>query len=163
MDSIDSIKTIFPTLKQQLLFLRERNKIFDEQSTRSVQQQKEPGCKSPQKSIHTGDSSLCSAILDSELIANPRDTSHRSEISLDGIRNNSASPKNDDFKSMNNLSSKLSLPDNYCLPPLPSSLLDDIGKGDLSKFNNHCRNRQILIETIFHDLTERYNLWLKFY
>ena len=39
------------------------------------------------------------------------------------------------------------------------TLLLNIDRGDLSKFNNHCRNRQILMDTLFFDLTTNYNLW----
>ena len=33
MNSVDSIKSIFPKYKQQLLFLRERKKLFDSSAT----------------------------------------------------------------------------------------------------------------------------------
>ena len=56
----------------------------------------------------------------------------------------------------NQVSLKFDLPYDYQLPP---SLLNHINNGDLTKFNSHCENRQILIDVIFYDFTKNYKIW----
>lgn len=159
MNDNESIKSIFPTLKQQLLFLRERRNLFDDLSTKDTNKENETvseltrsfitdikpssnesicASSSPKTIIpviHSQDSSLC-------------DVTNTLEISIENKSNLDITPP-----------ARLPLPDHYLLPLLPPSLLNDIENGDLSKFNSHCKNRQILLDVIFHDLTERYNIW----
>ena len=163
MSDSESVKSIFPTLKQQLLFLRERKKLFDELSTTDTNKENETAAEvtrsffddlkpssnesiaaqsSPEKiitSVVSQNLSLCN-------VTNIIETSIENKSNLA-----STSP------------SRLPLPDNYHLPDLPSSMLNDIKNGDLSKFDSHCKNRQILLDVIFHDLTEQYNIWYVFF
>ena len=52
----------------------------------------------------------------------------------------------------------LTFPDQYVIPTLPNSLLEDIEAGTIHKFAPHHTNRQVLIDTIAYDLINKYNL-----
>ncbi|CAF4309637.1 unnamed protein product, partial [Rotaria sp. Silwood2] len=136
MDSIEKTTTLFPKLKQQLLFLKEREKLF--------------------KGLN--DSTISS--LDSSSI----NSTHYSSISsgFEPIINLSTSDSMNDQafeKSMIKEQSNSFFPDVYTVPTLPSSLLQDIESGALHKFGPHHTNRQILIDIITHDLINRHNLF----
>ncbi|CAF1096533.1 unnamed protein product, partial [Didymodactylos carnosus] len=53
----------------------------------------------------------------------------------------------------------LIFPDEHTIPVLPKALVQDIETCLLHKFGPHHTNRQILIDTITHDLIEKYNLF----
>ncbi|CAF3714257.1 unnamed protein product, partial [Rotaria sp. Silwood1] len=135
MDSIEKTTTLFPKLKQQLLFLKEREKLF--------------------KGLN--DSTISS--LDSSSI----NSTHSSSIysGFEPIINlfTSGSMNDQVFeKSMIKEQSNSFFPDVYTVPTLPSSLLQDIESGALHKFGPHHTSRQILIDIIKHDLINRHNL-----
>jgi hypothetical protein len=151
MSTLESAKTFFPKYKQQLLFLRERDKLFT--GDQKIDQNKENEVFE-RSSVVTLDpiTSPNNMPLASSTMINAEATaieeSSAREILIE--RNSDAvvdSPP------------KATLPDEYSIPSLPLSLLNDIDRGDLSKFNSHCRNRQILIDTVFFDLTTKYYLW----
>lgn len=151
MSTLDSAKTFFPKYKQQLLFLREREKL----STADPQME-----DNNENEVHGG-----SSIVTPDPISPPSDTSIIPSLMTD-IREESIDQSSihdittgQSSDSIINVETKARLPDEYSISSLPLSLLNDIDRGDLSKFNNHCKNRQILMDTLFFDLTTKYNLW----
>lgn len=151
MSTLDSAKTFFPKYKQQLLFLREREKLFAADPTMDDNNENE---------IHGG-----SSIVTPEPISPPSSTPITPSLMID-IREKSIDQSSihditteQSSDSIMDIETKARLPDEYSIPSLPLSLLNDIDRGDLSKFNNHCKNRQILMDTLFFDLTTKYNLW----
>ncbi|CAF1513483.1 unnamed protein product, partial [Rotaria sordida] len=52
----------------------------------------------------------------------------------------------------------LTFPEQYFIPKLPNVLLEDIEAGAIHKFAPHHTNRQVLIDTIAHDLIKNFNL-----
>ncbi|CAF4144780.1 unnamed protein product, partial [Rotaria sordida] len=52
----------------------------------------------------------------------------------------------------------LTFPDQYIIPTLPNALLEDIEAGAIHKFAPHHTNRQVLIDTIAHDLINNFNI-----
>lgn len=145
MDSVEKITTLIPKFKQQLIFLKEREKLFKSNDGYS---------------IHSTDSS---SILSTNayLSSSPSTNSNSSSSSHISILHHSSE------ESINNSSSDQSLvardmnicfPDEYTIPSLPRNLMKDIEEGNLSKLGPHFANRQILIDTITHDLINKYNL-----
>jgi hypothetical protein len=157
MNNVDAIKSIFPKYKQQLLFLRERERLFDVSSTLNDNKENETATQDTISSSSCAVSSISMAVAAST----PKKTrssydvheSHPDETLTHEI------PRLRSPNVMRDCSSKIPLPDTYRLNSLPSSLLNDIDSGDLSKFSSHCKNRQVLIDAIFYDLTTNYNIW----
>ena len=134
MDSIEKLTTLFPKLKQQLLFLKEREKLFkvhDDHLIYSIDS----------SSATTINSSLSSPIeSDINLFIN--------DDMNDGVFGEAP------IKQVVNLL----FPDEYIIPTLPNALLQDIETGALHKFGPHHTNRQVVIDIITHDLINKYNL-----
>ncbi|CAF4178244.1 unnamed protein product [Rotaria magnacalcarata] len=127
--------TIFPKLKQKLLFLREQEKLFKNKDDNST------------------------AIID----PSPSSTSNSSiSYNLESKINSSTNHSMND-PMLEKVSTKreinLSFPDEYINPTLPNTLLEDIDAGAIHKFAPHHTNRQILIYTIAHDLIKNFNLF----
>ena len=157
MNNVDGIKSIFHKYKQQLLFLRERERLFDVPSTNTDNKENETVVQDPIPSSNCAVNAIGIAVAASTP-KKPKSSydvhaSHPDEtltLEIPPLRSPTVMP---------DCSSKIPLPDTYRLNSLPSSLLNDIDSGDLSKFNSHCKNRQVLIDAIFYDLTTNYNIW----
>ena len=135
MDSIEKITTLFPKLKQQLLFLKEREKLFTINDNNSI------------SSIDSSSGSPTNCNPSSSLVELPINSSTNDDTNEHVLNEAPAKQK------MN-----LLFPDEYIIPTLPNSLLQDIETGALHKFGPHHTNRQILIDIITHDLIEKYQL-----
>ena len=157
MNDTESIKSIFPILKQQLLFLRERKKVFDEPSTTDANKENETIVEPTKHFICDPNSSSDQTIDTSSNFENAFLSFHSQDPSLCDVTNTHEAST--EKKLSGTSSSRLPLPEIYHLPFLPSSLVNDIENGDLSKFNNHCKNRKILLDEILRDLTKNYNIW----
>jgi len=59
---------------------------------------------------------------------------------------------------INSSINKVLFSDSYAISPSPNALLKDTKNGALNKFGSHLFNRQNLIESIAHDLTDKYNM-----
>ena len=134
MDSIDKIKTLFPKLKQQLLFLKEREKLFK-----------------------VDENNLLSSI-DSSSITPTNSNLHSSIESVIELSTND--DMNDQLLQEVPFEQKMNVffPNEYIIPTLPNSLLQDIETGALHKFGSHHTNRQVLVDTITYDLISKYSL-----
>ncbi|CAF1461868.1 unnamed protein product [Didymodactylos carnosus] len=53
---------------------------------------------------------------------------------------------------------KITLPENYPMPALPSIIEQAIETGDFRKFDNYCNYRSVVVDAIFHDLHHKYEL-----
>ena len=157
MNNVDGIKSIFPKYKQQLLFLRERERVFDASSTLNGNKENET---MPQYTIPSSSCAVHSIGM-AVAASTPKET--QSSYDVHESHPDETLPHEIPLLRSPNVirdcSSKIPLPDTYRLNCLPSSLLDDIDSGDLSKFNSHCKNRQVLVDAIFYDLTTNYNIW----
>jgi len=133
MDSVEKTTTLFPKLKQQLLFLKEREKLFK------------------------NDNSFFSSIdLPSVNIISTASLASSSEPTIDLSINNCMS--NPVLEEISIKEVNVIFPQEYIIPTLPNSLLGDIEAGKLSTFGPHHTNRQVLIDTIAHDLISKYNI-----
>ncbi len=134
MDSIEKIATLFPKLKQQLLFLKERENLFKVDNDNLL--------SSINSSITTTNSNLSSSHLESVINLSTNDE------------------MNDQILNEEPLKQEMDLffPDEYIIPTLPNALLQDIEASALHKFAPHHTNRQVLIDTIVHDLIYKYKL-----
>ena len=128
MDNIDKVAKLIPKLKYQLLFLKEREKLFK-----------------------TNDNASFSNVDSSSVI--PKDLNSSSSSSSDVIADTRTL---NEVQMEENIDS--AFPAEYTIPQLPQSLLQDIEAGALEKFGPHHANRQVLIDTITYDLLNKYNL-----
>ena len=155
MNTVESIKAIFPKYKQQLLFLRERERLFDGSLASDSNKENEVVERlitcSPDRP--SNEITLDSSILQDGPLSSPIRESSIDDTEKPG----SAMLKSQEVT--RDIAPKHCMLDEYPLPNLPQSLLHDIESGDLSKFNCHCKNRQILIDAVFYDLTNTYDLW----
>ena len=142
MNSIDKITSLIPKLKQQLLFLNEREKLF---------------IKSNDNLTKPIASSSSSTNLDSSSLSSS--SSSLSESMSDGGAHESINNSTSEYDQLSMVQEKNVLfPDKYVIPPLPNTLLKDIQNGAVNKFGPHYSNRQILIESIANDLIDTYNM-----
>jgi hypothetical protein len=128
MDTVEKIAAVIPKLKYQLIFLKERDALMSTAADGSTKSTDSP---STSLTVLPGSTSSVPSTSDDHAI-------------LDQSRNEEK--HSDPF------------PEKYIIPPLPSSLLKDIDDGSLHKFGPHFSNRQILIETIAHNLIDEYKL-----
>lgn len=134
MDSIEKL-TLLPKLKQKLIFLREREKLFQTQY----------------------DSSITITDSSSSLISNSNASSSCLDSHINSLTTNNTNDQTLEKPSMQE-HINLSFPDQYVIPTLPNALLEDIEAGATHKFAPHHTNRQILIDTIAYDLINNFNL-----
>ena len=128
MDTVEKIATVLPTLKYQLIFLREREAVMSKAADTSMRSMDASPPFSTTALVTTGSAQSTS---------NDDSAPDQSPV---------AEKDNDHF------------PAKYVIPPLPNSLLKDIEDGLLNKFGPHFSNRQVLIDTVAHDLIDNYKL-----
>ncbi|CAF1362987.1 unnamed protein product [Adineta steineri] len=136
MSNVERISTVIPTFKQQLLFLKEREKLFQTNNGISINS--------------SGSSSSSSTNLNS------------SSSSIESISNNLFSKSLDQSTSDQSFDEQMikqTFPDKYIIPPLPDAVLKDIEEAALHKFGPHCSNRQILVDAVAHDLISNYKIF----
>jgi len=130
MDSVDKIASVIPKLKYQLAFLREREILMKMNDNTSTQSS---NSSSVPLSISTERTPLAQVTSNDDV---PLDRSFEENKNIDLFS------------------------DKYEIPPMPVHVIEDIAKGDLTNFGPHCSNRQVLIDIIAHDLTNKYHLLL---
>lgn len=128
MDTVEKIATVLPTLKYQLIFLKEREAVMSKAADTSM---------GSMDASPTPSSAAITTTGSAQSMSNDDPAADQSLV---------AEKDNDHF------------PATYAIPPLPNSLLKDIEDGSLNKFGPHFSNRQVLIETIAHDLIDNYKL-----
>jgi hypothetical protein len=128
MDTVERIGTILPKLKYQLIFLKERESLLTETNLHPVVA---AISTSPVHSISIASISPLQAGTDNSAVL---DQAKTAEIHIQRF------------------------PDQYIIPTLPKSLLNDIENGYLQKFGPHFSNRQVLIDAIVHDLIDQHKL-----
>lgn len=128
MNSIEKISSVIPKLKHQLVFLNEREKLFKIDTINSAECVDSP----PKTTTNSADA-----------------WSSNESVSNDG-------PASD--QSLNDGKQTNRFPEKYVVPLLPQSLIKDIESGAINKFGPHFSNRQILIDTIVHNLIDDYKL-----
>ncbi|CAF1447885.1 unnamed protein product [Adineta steineri] len=136
MSNVERISTVIPTFKQQLLFLKEREKLFQTNNGILINS--------------SGSSSSSSTNLNS------------SSSSIESISNNLFSKSLDQLTSDQSFDEQMikqTFPDKYIIPPLPDAVLKDIEEAALHKFGPHCSNRQILVDAVAHDLISNYKIF----
>ncbi|CAF4165901.1 unnamed protein product [Adineta steineri] len=156
LNNVERISQLIPKLKQQLIFLEEREKLF--------------------RKVDDGSISYDGSLFNIPTIPKTPVFTLPNAQTSPAVSLNSKSPSSI-YLSNANLSSTMamensttdefltaagvpsSFPDVYEVPILPKALLKDIGGGNLKTFGPHCQGRQILIDAVVHDLIENYNLF----
>ncbi|CAF1542079.1 unnamed protein product, partial [Adineta steineri] len=139
MDSIDKVVKLIPKLKYQLLFLKEREKLFKSINNESL--------------LNNDSSSVISKDLNFSSLSSSSDNNTMNTSSNTDIHDQTL----DEVSVKENINSIF--PAEYVIPQLPPSLLQDIEAGALHKFGPHHANRQVLIDAITYDLINTYNLF----
>lgn len=158
MDSVDKIATVIPKLKNQLSFLKEREKLFDKSTVMREKGKENDALYNNVSNFLSSSTSLSlfrsSSGLLSDLPEEPpalegqflnRPTTHLDAMLI---------PEESINESLN-----VPFPIEYVVSSLLSPLLKDIEDGAIQKFGPHRNNRQILIDIVCHDLMNKYNLW----
>jgi hypothetical protein len=128
MDTVEKIAAVIPKLKYQLIFLKERDALMSTAENSSTKS--------------TDSLSMSLAALPGSTSSVPLESNDYATLDQSQTEQRHSDP----------------FPEKYIIPPLPSSLLKDIDDGSLHKFGPHFSNRQILIETIAHDLIDTHKL-----
>ena len=134
MNSIERISPLIPKYKQQLRFLEEREKLFNQNLRENTS-------------------------TDSQMSTNASvDSSSSSPVDLQTTNQSLVVPVRSRDTSVVDIDQGLHFPDIYTIPPLPNELTKDIEAGILRNFGPHFHGRQILIDTVAYDLIQNYNL-----
>jgi hypothetical protein len=149
MDTVDKIATVIPKLKYQLLFLKEREKLFEKTTFNTEKEKENEATYNNSSDFPLSSTSPSSLRLSSELLSDLSQQSH-TVTHVDAM----LIPKE-----LIDVSLNVPFPNEYVVPPLPASLVNDIENGATHKFGPHHANRQILIDIVCHDLLNKYNLW----
>ncbi|CAF1576979.1 unnamed protein product, partial [Adineta steineri] len=139
MDSIDKVAKLIPKLKYQLLFLKEREKLFKSINNESL--------------LNNDSSSVISKDLNFSSLSSSSDNNTMNTSSNTDIHDQTL-----DEVSVKEYINSI-FPSEYVIPQLPPSLLQDIEAGALHKFGSHHANRQVHIDAITYDLINTYNLF----
>ena len=158
MDSIDKICTVIPKLKNQLVFLKEREKLFDQAVVNRDNDKENDAPFINVSEISPPSAKPSSFRSSSEILFNlPQRRPLIEEQFLNQTTTHgdvSLIPKGPDDENL-----RVPFPFEYVVPSLPASLVKDIETGAIQKFGPHHSNRQILIDIVSHDLVDKYNLW----
>lgn len=147
MNNIERISQLIPKFKLQLIFLEEREKLFQNVNEYSIER------GNSLSNASTVSQAPPNVSLDSLLSSS---SSVSTNDSLSKITTNDLTFNED--SSNTDADSVVPFPDVYQIPSLPNALIKDIQEGILDKFGPHCSNRQILIDAVSYDLIENYNL-----
>ncbi|CAF1659459.1 unnamed protein product [Rotaria sp. Silwood1] len=155
LNNVERISPLIPKLKQQLIFLEEREKLFRKIDDGSI------SCDGPLSNTSTIPKTSIFTL------PNPQTSPAVSINSKSSSTINLSNTNLSSTMSMDNSTTdqviiaagvSSSFPDVYEVPILPKALLKNIEAGNLKSFGPHCQGRQILIDAVVHDLMETYNL-----
>jgi hypothetical protein len=155
MNNVERISAVLPTFKLQLLFLKEREKLFQTNNNASVQY---VGSSSATPwNLNSSSESFTNLDSTSTSSTNLSSSSSSMELLSDSLLNESTNQSTSQ-QSLDEQEIKLSFPDKYVIPALPDAVLKDIEEGALHKFGPHYSNRQVLIDAVAHDLVNNYKI-----
>ncbi|CAF3344192.1 unnamed protein product [Rotaria sp. Silwood2] len=155
LSSVERISQLIPKLKQQLIFLEERDKLFRKINDDSIPYDELPSNESTKSKPPV----LCPTNSQSSSIVPVNSTVSYSTHAPDAHLASKISIDNSKFdQTVTGIGASSSFPDEYQIPPLPKALQKDIEAGVLTNFRPHFQGQQILIDAVVHDLIENYNL-----
>lgn len=155
LNSIDRVKELIPNLRQQLNYLEEHEKLFHKSNvdlTLSYDSLSNKSAIPKPAGVSSTNFQSSSVLYIDSTVSDSNQAPHANLISTISVD----SSKLDQTIATTNVA--LSFPDEYQVPLLPKALMKDIDAGILSGFRPHFQGRQILIDTVVHDLMENYNL-----
>lgn len=155
LNNVERISQLIPKLKLQLLFLEEREKLFQRVDDGSIS--------------YGGSLSNTPSIPQTPILTLPNaqtapvvSVCSKSPPSIDLSTTHLSSTVSMNDSTTNQVMTVVGLPssfpDVYTIPKLPNALCKEIEAGNLKTFGPHCQGRQILIDAVVHDLVENYNL-----
>ncbi|CAF1390607.1 unnamed protein product, partial [Didymodactylos carnosus] len=135
------IGNIFKTFKHQTKFLHERDRLFSASVLSSLTSTPP---LSPLRPTTTQSPLPDYLDIDAQHIQDILDTTDQSNLTTAVL---TTSDVTDIVKQ------KRSIPDDYSIPTLPSSLQEAIRNGDMKKFDNHCNHRSIQTKNDYTNVT----------
>lgn len=139
MNNLDLLKPFKLSYKNQVMFLKEREKIFLSNANEKISiSPPSPNDARPliidetQQNKDKADTQLADTLLNSSIVST---TISRKYLLIDKP-----------------------LPDPYSLPTLPDQISVAINSNQMEKFEKLCNFRSIIIDAVFHDLKKNYNL-----
>ncbi|CAF2266696.1 unnamed protein product [Rotaria magnacalcarata] len=139
MNNLDLLKPFKLSYKNQVMFLKEREKIFLSTANEKISiSPRSPNDARPliidetQQNKDKSDTQLADTLLNSSIVST---TISRKYLLIDKP-----------------------LPDPYSLPTLPDQISVAINSNQMEKFEKLCNFRSIIIDAVFHDLRKNYNL-----
>lgn len=136
MNDLSLLKPFKLSYKNQIIFLKEREKLFSSKTN-----------EKPTSPSTPNDTALL-IIDENQLNDEQENQSTEASINVSSIES---------IITTENLTEK-SLPDPYLLPMLPNQINDAINFKQMEKFEKLCNFRSIIIDAIFHDLKTNYSL-----
>ena len=139
MNDMDLLKPFKLSYKNQIMFLKEREKLF---LSKAIQE------KSTSPPISNG----------SPLLVIDENKSEAVEVEIELIQSSINITSRTTTITTKSLEKEKPFPDPYLLPPLPNQVTEAITLKQMIKFEKLCNFRAIVIDAIFHDLKTKYSL-----
>lgn len=140
MNDINLLKPFKLSYKHQIIFLKEREKLF----LLKTNQEKE-------KSASSSTSDNSPLLIIDENVSETLEIENESRHSPESLSSNTTTTETKSLE-------EKPFPDPYILPSLPSQVNDAINLKKIDKFEKLCNFLSIVIDTVFHDLKTNYNL-----
>jgi hypothetical protein len=143
MNDMDLLKPFKLSYKNQIMFLKEREKLF---SSKTIEEK-------PKSSSTSNDVTL-------SIIAEGESECENEVIEFENELNQSSLNRTSSITTVSAkyLEEEKSIPNPYLLPTLPNQVNDAITLKQMDKFEKLCNFRSIVIDTVYHDLKTKYNL-----
>jgi hypothetical protein len=139
MNDMDLLKPFKLSYKNQIMFLKEREKLFLSKTI-------------PEKP------KLSPISNDPPLLIIDENESEAVEIENELIQSSANFSSSTTTVSTKYLEEEKPFPDPYLLPTLPNQINDAITFKQMVKFEKLCNYRSVVIDAVFHDLKTNYNL-----
>lgn len=149
MNSVERISSLIPKFKQQLIFLEEREKLFQNIANGNGLSTNMYTMSKTLHSTSANSQTSADSITNSSLFS-PVCSQQNNQSSVASVTS-CAEPANDTVR-------HVSFPDWYQIPPLTIPVTNQIEAGILRTFGPHCQGRQVLVDTVVHDLIKNFNL-----
>ena len=149
----EEIKCLFPKLKQRTLFMSEREKLSCKSFSEKIQANSAPSDNDDQEEesllIDENIKSADSIPFDEEIVIGNTDVS---------LSNSSINHSDDEANDDQLIENKVSLQQDYELPPLPNDLKFVVDQKDLTKLVAHGYFRRVLLSLVYDDIAKKRRL-----
>ena len=143
MNSLDLLKPFKLSYKNQIVFLKEREKLFSSKPNPEQTSLSSSPTESSRLVIDEAPEVITEDVTENEN-ESPDDTVLESSTTTTTLSDNSVNEK--------------PLPNPYILPNLPDPVLSAMQSKQMEKFQKLCNFRSIILDAVYYDLKNNYNL-----